>query len=127
MSMETFRAARYLRPFSTLKAEEFSCSGNERQCEHGDDHLADCAHGKRPQSLFSHLAEVGAQTNTGESQQESPPRKVRQSGGLLLGEEVVGGQDRNEQESKDEFREFLPEKSCLVAHRLGLPLAGPVN
>src|SRR5882757_5932598 len=80
-------------PFSTLKAEEFSCSGNERQREHGDDHLTDGSHGERAQALFSHLAEVGAQTNTSESQKESPPRKVRQSGGLLLGEEVVGGQD----------------------------------
>src|SRR5258708_9714667 len=92
--------------FSTLKAEEFSCSGNERQCEHGDDHFPDCAHGKRPQSLFSHLAEVGAQTNTGEGEKESPPRKIRKGRRLLLGEEVVGSQNGNQQQAEHELREF---------------------
>src|ERR1700722_14346285 len=40
---------------------------------------------------------------------------------------MIGGQDGDQQESQDEFGEFLPEEGGFVFYGFGLALTGPVD
>ncbi len=40
---------------------------------------------------------------------------------------MVGGEDRDQKEAKDEFGEFLPEERSFIADRFGLALTGPID
>jgi hypothetical protein len=58
-------------------------SDDERERDGSDEKFADGADGKRSHALVGHLADVGAQTDAGEGQQECPFAQVRQAGDVL--------------------------------------------
>ena len=76
---------------------------------------------------MAHFAEVGAEADTGERQEEGPAGEVGEIGVLVVGEEADGGEDGDEQKAEDELREFLPEESGFVGDGLRLAAAGPVD
>src|SRR5208283_3731614 len=110
-----------------LEVEEAVCGDDEEEGEGGDGDFADGAYGEGAEALFAHFAEVGAQADTGEGEKESPAGEIGESEVLVLGEEVVGGENGNENKAEDELGEFLPEEGGFVADSFGLALAGPVD
>src|SRR5580692_8230216 len=109
------------------KAEEFFGSNHQTKRKYRNHDFADRAYREGPQALFAHITKICSQTNSCESQKKGPTRKIRERSDLLFVEELVRGKHGDEQETQDELGELLPEERGLVAHHLGLALAGPVD
>src|ERR1700677_3763673 len=78
-------------------------SVDEAEREQSDECFADGADCKWTPALAAELAEIGAKAYAGKSQQECPAREVGEAGELRFGKEADGGEQRDEQESKDAF------------------------
>lgn len=59
-----------------LEDEDAGGDDDQGQGEGGDGDFPDETHGEGTQALMAHLAEIGAKTDTGESEQEGPTRQV---------------------------------------------------
>ncbi len=110
-----------------LEVEEVVGGDYQEEREGGDGDFADGAHGEGAEALFAHFAEIGAEADAGEGEEEGPAGKIREGEILVLGEEVVGGKNGDEEKAQDEFGEFLPEEGGFVADSFGLALAGPID
>ena len=100
---------------------------DQAQGHQRNEHLTDRADCKWPPALLAELAETGAQAYSCKGQQKRPAREVREAGQLWFGEVAERGEQRDEQESQHELREFFPEKSSFVADDLSLSARCPVD
>jgi AAA ATPase containing von Willebrand factor type A (vWA) domain len=111
----------------SLEAEEFACCHDHEQGECGDGDFAYEAYRERAKALLAHLAEIGAEADAGEGKKKRPAGKIGQGEVVILGEEACGGERRDQQESQNKFRKFLPEKGGFVTDGFGLAAARPVD
>ena len=77
--------------------------------------------------MFTHLAEIGAQADASESEQERPAGKIGERSNLFLVEELIGSQNGDQQEPEHELWKFLPQESGSVGDGFRLTLTGPVD
>jgi hypothetical protein len=111
----------------SLEAEEFACRHYQKQGEGGDGDFTYEAYRERAKALLAHLAEIGAEADAGERKKKRPAGKIGQGEVVILGEEASGGKRRDQQESQNKFRKFLPEKGGFVADGFGLAAARPID
>ena len=81
------------------EGEELCRTDNQDECEHGDGDFADETYSEGPKALFAHLAEVGAQADTSEGQEERPAGEVGERVVLVFAKEADGGQKGDQEEA----------------------------
>src|SRR4051794_27890584 len=84
---------------------------DQQQGYGGNAKFSGCANEERPPALTRQLAEVGAETDTGEGQQEGPAREVSEVLDLCGCEDVQRGKQREQKEAKHELGKLRPQKA----------------
>ncbi len=74
-----------------LEAEETASSDDQDEGEGGYGDFADEAYGEGAESLLAHVAEIGAQADTGEGEEEGPAGKIGEGEILILVKEAGSG------------------------------------
>ncbi len=77
--------------------------------------------------MFAHVADIRAQADSCEREEEGPARKIREARELLLVKDVGGGDGGDEQEAEDELRELVPEECGFIPDAGGFFFARPVD
>src|SRR5215472_7326871 len=93
---------------SASKSETRIGEQHHRQRGDGDSGLGQRSHHQWAHALSPQLDEVGAQSDASKGEQERPSAQVGQAIDVRRAEDMGAGQDREQQESKNEFRKLGP-------------------